>query len=396
MAALGGAVGFGFVLGPGFGGVLSKKKGLHVPPLLAAALFCAAQASTAPPPAQVARSVPSPSSRSFLFLPIPSYSFPSPPIPSDSFLFLPQLVVGLFLPETAALPLAVAELTKLLAEAKRRWASVGHPASATPPAAVLGIDAAHGLCAPLVRAFGAAADPAGGPLPDAEVTELVEHLQAALAGVTKGGAADETSGGRVTWEAFADVLASEYAEYKVSRGMLHAGARANLLRAVGRRPVAADGSGGNGGGGDGGGGGGLFEGLSEVALAARRVWGSGSSGVRGLLVARTLVELATIMTHAVFADYTRAKFGWDQKYAALGARASRAHEQGAAVLPTARPPSSSAPASRCRAHAQVYWLRDGLRGLALGDRRPRHPPQPPPLLPSVRAGCWYRTLVEPG
>jgi len=40
--------------------------------------------------------------------------------------------------------------------------------------------------------------------------------------------------------------------------------------------------------------------------------------VRGLLLARTLVELAIIMTHAVFADYTRAKFGWDQKATGYG------------------------------------------------------------------------------
>jgi Major Facilitator Superfamily len=54
-------------------------------------------------------------------------------------------------------------------------------------------------------------------------------------------------------------------------------------------------------------------------VAARGLWRSDSlPQVRVILMARALIELSVMMMHATFADYTRTKFGWDQKATGYG------------------------------------------------------------------------------
>jgi MFS family permease len=136
MAALGGVTGIGFVLGPGVGGALSKKLGLHAPPMLAAALF-----------------------------------------------MLAQLVVSLGLPETAPLPLAAAELRTLLATARARWEAAGKlPEAAAPSSSPheaevpLPVAVATELCAALIVEW----RPNGEPLRAEERAPALELWKEAL------------------------------------------------------------------------------------------------------------------------------------------------------------------------------------------------------------------------
>ena len=325
MAALGGVTGIGFVLGPGFGGVLSKKLGLHAPPMLAAALF-----------------------------------------------MLTQLVVTLGLPETAPLPLAAAELRTLLATARALWEGAGKlpeasgklpeavaPSSSPKKAEVpLPVAVATELCAALIVDW----RPNGVPLPEEERAPALELWKEALstapsaaepaattAGATTMAAADPTAAPSraptvewaapsraptvewaapsrartvewaapsrartVEWAVFADVLSARYAEYKVSHGMLHRESMASLL---GRPAAGTAGAAGAAGAAAAE----AVSGLRKVLVAARGLWRSDSlPQVRGILMARALIELAVMMMHATFADYTRTKFGWDQKATGYG------------------------------------------------------------------------------
>ena len=292
MAALGGVTGIGFVLGPGFGGVLSKKLGLHAPPMLAAALF-----------------------------------------------MLTQLVVTLGLPETAPLPLAAAELRTLLATARALWEGAGKlpeasgklpeavaPSSSPKKAEVpLPVAVATELCAALIVDW----RPNGVPLPEEERAPALELWKEALstapsaaepaattAGATTMAAADPTAAPSrartVEWAIFADVLSARYAEYKVSHGMLHRESMASLL---GRPAAGTAGAAGAAGAAAAE----AVSGLRKVLVAARGLWRSDSlPQVRGILMARALIELAVMMMHATFADYTRTKFGWDQKATGYG------------------------------------------------------------------------------
>eukprot|EP00900_Chrysochromulina_parva_P026348 jgi/Chrpa1/8347/Chrysochromulina_OHIO_Genome00001912-RA len=195
MAALGGVTGIGFVIGPGVGGALSKKLGLHAPPMLAAALF-----------------------------------------------MLAQLVVSLGLPETAPLPLAAAELRTLLATARARWEAAGKlPEAAAPSSSPHEAEVSHGM--------------------------LHRESMASLLGRPAAGAVTGAATGAVTGAAAAEAVS----------------------------------------------------GLRKVLVAARGVWRSDSlPQVRVILMARALIELSVMMMHATFADYTRTKFGWDQKATGYG------------------------------------------------------------------------------
>jgi MFS family permease len=300
MAALGGVTGIGFVLGPGVGGALSKKLGLHAPPMLAAALF-----------------------------------------------MLAQLVVSLGLPETAPLPLAAAELRTLLATARARWEAAGKlPEAAAPSSSPheaevsLPVAVATELCAALIVEW----RPNGEPLRAEERAPALELWKEALrtapalelwkgalrtapsaaepaatkaAATTKAAetkaAADPTttpSRASVEWAVFADVLSARYAEHKVSHGMLHRESMASLL---GRPAAGAAGAATGAAAAE------AVSGLRKVLVAARGLWRSDSlPQVRVILMARALIELSVMMMHATFADYTRTKFGWDQKATGYG------------------------------------------------------------------------------
>lgn len=307
MAALGGVTGIGFVIGPGVGGALSKKLGLHAPPMLAAALF-----------------------------------------------MLAQLVVSLGLPETAPLPLAAAELRTLLATARARWEAAGKlpeaagklPEAAAPSSSPheaevpLPVAVATELCAALIVEW----RPNGEPLRAEERAPALELWKEALstapalelwkealrtapsaaepaatkaAATTKAAetkaAADPTttpSRASVEWAVFADVLSARYAEHKVSHGMLHRESMASLL---GRPAAGAAGAATGAAAAD------AVSGLRKVLVAARGLWRSDSlPQVRVILMARALIELSVMMMHATFADYTRTKFGWDQKATGYG------------------------------------------------------------------------------
>jgi len=298
MAALGGVTGIGFVIGPGVGGALSKKLGLHAPPMLAAALF-----------------------------------------------MLAQLVVSLGLPETAPLPLAAAELRTLLATARARWEAAGKlpeaagklpeaagklPEAAAPSSSPheaevqLPVAVATELCAALIVEW----RPNGEPLRAEERAPALELWKEALrtapsaaepattkaAETTKAAATtaavDPTttpSRASVEWAVFADVLSARYAEHKVSHGMLHRESMASLLG----RPAAGAATGAAAAE--------AVSGLRKVLVAARGLWRSDSlPQVRVILMARALIELSVMMMHATFADYTRTKFGWDQKATGYG------------------------------------------------------------------------------
>jgi hypothetical protein len=278
MAALGGVTGIGFVLGPGVGGALSKKLGLHAPPMLAAALF-----------------------------------------------MLAQLVVSLGLPETAPLPLAAAELRTLLATARARWEAAGKlPEAAAPSSSPheaevpLPVAVATELCAALIVEW----RPNGEPLRAEERAPALELWKEALrtapsaaepaatkAAATTAAADPTTTPSRasVEWAVFADVLSARYAEHKVSHGMLHRESMASLLG----RPAAGAATGAAAAE--------AVSGLRKVLVAARGLWRSDSlPQVRVILMARALIELSVMMMHATFADYTRTKFGWDQKATGYG------------------------------------------------------------------------------
>jgi predicted MFS family arabinose efflux permease len=311
MAALGGVTGIGFVIGPGVGGALSKKLGLHAPPMLAAALF-----------------------------------------------MLAQLVVSLGLPETAPLPLAAAELRTLLATARARWEAAGKlPEAAAPSSSPheaevpLPVAVATELCAALIVEW----RPNGEPLRAEERAPALELWKEALrtapalelwkealrtapaaaepaatkaAATTKAAeskaaettkaaattaAADPTttpSRASVEWAVFADVLSARYAEHKVSHGMLHRESMASLL---GRPAAGAAGAATGAAAAE------AVSGLRKMLVAASGLWRSDSlPQVRVILMARALIELSVMMMHATFADYTRTKFGWDQKATGYG------------------------------------------------------------------------------
>jgi uncharacterized membrane protein len=127
-------------------------------------------------------------------------------------------------------------------------------------------------------------------------------------------AADPTttpSRASVEWAVFADVLSARYAEHKVSHGMLHRESMASLLG----RPAAGAVTGAAAGAAAAD----AVSGLRKVLVAARGLWRSDSlPQVRVILMARALIELSVMMMHATFADYTRTKFGWDQKATGYG------------------------------------------------------------------------------
>eukprot|EP00966_Prymnesium_polylepis_P096140 2227949-Prymnesium_polylepis.1 len=59
--------------------------------------------------------------------------------------------------------------------------------------------------------------------------------------------------------------------------------------------------------------------LRAVGEGRRRLVAVGRMGdVRRLLVARAMVESSVMLLHATFADYTAAKWGWDQRAVGLG------------------------------------------------------------------------------
>jgi hypothetical protein len=301
MARLGGCVGVGFVLGPGFGGVLSKKLGLQFPPMLAACLF-----------------------------------------------LLSHLVVALRVPETAPLPLSVRELRAVLKRAEKLWVEAACQEAVKAGEAgglVIGVD---GEVASLLPASGRYDGLAGPKVPSAERVELPLKQVLAVARssisrwtpngkpLTQTGGADAAlnvwtlaltreaaKSGRnaVSWSAFRALAADAYAELKVGLAMLHADSAPALKMSMG-------GGGASGGGGSRGGAGspgspgvagGALAPLVEIGTAAKRLWTSKSMPqVRTLLLARALVELSVMVTHATFADYTRAKFGWDQKRTGYG------------------------------------------------------------------------------
>ena len=192
------------------------------------------------------------------------------------------------------------------------------------------------LCAALIVDW----RPNGVPLPEEERAPALELWKEALstapsaaepaattAGATTMAAADPTAAPSraptvewaapsrartVEWAVFADVLSARYAEYKVSHGMLHRESMASLL---GRPAAGTAGAAGAAGAAAAE----AVSGLRKVLVAARGLWRSDSlPQVRGILMARALIELAVMMMHATFADYTRTKFGWDQKATGYG------------------------------------------------------------------------------
>ena len=297
MARLGGCVGVGFVLGPGFGGVLSKRLGLHAPPLLAALLFA-----------------------------------------------LSSLVVTLALPESAPLPLAVKEAAALLRELERQWleahavalmragGAAGGRDAARPAAAATGVVVApSGAVVSATSATGAvvsAARAADAEVESARASELCLQLlhrrlpnyQASRTGSVVATLGRHSGGAPfVGWDAARRSVVEAYADWKVGEGMLHADA-AEVLKA---RLVG--GGGGGGGGGSAGDGPPALGGLLEIGRSAQRLWHSKSMPrVRRLLGARALVELSVMILHAAFADYTRTKFGWDQRRTGYGMAVSGA------------------------------------------------------------------------
>ncbi len=44
-----------------------------------------------------------------------------------------------------------------------------------------------------------------------------------------------------------------------------------------------------------------------------RLWGGTTRQFRSILGSRSILDLSVMLMHAIFADYTRSKFGWDQK-----------------------------------------------------------------------------------
>ena len=249
MSRLGGCVGIGFVLGPAFGGILSKVAGLYAPPLLAACLFTIA-----------------------------------------------ALVVATLLPETAPLPLSVAELRRLLTIADTQWKQA---VAADGTDGSLDVARASALCPGLLERWA----PNGQPVPASERAELLSAWNKLLL--------DQLTGNKrsVPWAAFCAALAQAYAGHKLAKGMLPADAEPALAavaaaRSRGPRVVLA---------------GSAFGGLRDIVQSSRKLWTSRSMPqVRRLLLARALVELAVMMLHATFADFTRLKFGWDQKRTGYG------------------------------------------------------------------------------
>ena len=280
MSRLGGCVAMGFVLGPGLGGVLSKKAGLTVPPMLATILF-----------------------------------------------LLSNLVTFFFVPETAPLPLSMSELSALMAAAERAWREAvaekelaagraigllmnssgstvtmlrpppglpvhGHP---KPPvsvpigpcasAATLDTPMANLVCARLIDTW----RPNGRPIPPSETAPLLrrwhetlaKHAAAAKASTA---AADPGVGGAVppppvAWATFRAALSEEYATYKVGMGMLHADASSALVLSAATAastatPGSASASTSAAAAGGGGGGGGAFHGVLEILDSSRRLWKS--------------------------------------------------------------------------------------------------------------------------
>jgi MFS family permease len=274
MARLGGCVGVGFVLGPAFGGLLSKKLSLQAPPMLAALLFV-----------------------------------------------LSHLVVAIWLPETAPLPLSCRELAVLVRRARTLWAveleergaqgrGLGGGRLSIPGAVALGRRLLPWWC------------PNGRPLPveGGASSEREELMSAWTKFLERAGAGSDAT---IDLPAFEAVLASLYAEWKVTRGMLHADSAPALRASVNTGPSGEDT--GRGGSWRGWGEEGALQGLFQAGVSMRKVWSSETMlPVRRLLCARALVELSVMIFHATFADYTRAKFGWDQKATGYGMAVSGA------------------------------------------------------------------------
>jgi MFS family permease len=140
MSKLGAAIGAGFVLGPAFGGAISKKFGLAAPPLLAASLFV-----------------------------------------------LSQIVIATALPETAPLPLSRLELRALLRRTAGLRAAAGAPAADDTSA--LGIDEACAACAQLLPEW----KPNGAPVPYAESAAILAGWAEAVKRCAAGARSPEPS-----------------------------------------------------------------------------------------------------------------------------------------------------------------------------------------------------------
>ena len=294
MARLGGCVGVGFVLGPGLGGVLSKRFGLQFPPMLASALF-----------------------------------------------FLSHAVIAICVPETAPLPLSIAELDAVLALLERRWVEEAAAEAMrkgqaggivlAPGGGVVrmlapdGSNREDGAAAgpavpraaearlPLRRALGLARSLVKQWMPNGKQVEAEANSDAVLNAWTlaltrEAGKSHDNS---LSFATFRAVAADSYADLKVGLAMLHADSAPALKASAG---------GGGGGGSSASAAGGLSSSsLIEMTTSVRRLWTSKSlPQVRKLLLARSLVEVAVMVTHATFADYTRGKFGWDQKRTGYG------------------------------------------------------------------------------
>ena len=161
---------------------------------------------------------------------------------------------------------------------------------------------------PLRRALGLASSLVKQWMPNGKPIEAEANSDAVLNAWTLAltREAGKSRDNSLSFATFRAVAADSYAELKVGLAMLHADSAPALK--------ASAGGGGGGGSSASAAGGVSSSSLIEMTTSVRRLWTSKSlPQVRKLLLARSLVEVAVMVTHATFADYTRGKFGWDQK-----------------------------------------------------------------------------------
>ena len=211
MSKLGAMVGCGFVLGPAFGGALSKIVGLAAPPLLAACLFALA------------------------------------------------LTVTFFLvPETAPLPATLQEIEILAASAERRWrvgaaadaAAAAHrahlahqpPPPTAPPTGRLSVGDAKAACAVSLKEWRPNGEQVTEVLSADGVTAVLEKWHGALDVAAVAEKVGGGSGDALPWATWRASLVMAYAQAKEAEGMLPRGGAAEAIEqanAAYRRDAAA-------------------------------------------------------------------------------------------------------------------------------------------------------------
>ncbi len=219
----------------------------------------------------------------------------APPLLAAALFAAALLTVTTSLPETAPTALASHELDELLAKQRRRWDMLTR---AQPPPASLPLDSVILALPDLLLEW----RPRGEALGADDARRLRDEWAALLR--------DAAGSGRVRYGMLRVALVDVYLRHAQEAGLLH-GAGAKHVRAqlwaadapAGAAPPVVAGGAAARGAGPWAASAYLRELLREPSLAP----------VRSLLCARAVVDCGVMLMHAVFADYTRAKFGWDQK-----------------------------------------------------------------------------------